>query len=310
MEQEKLQKSILQTLAYWDIFEYPLTKEELWRFLYTDYTDFKLDYTEFLIQLDSLHGVVEQSRGFYFLPGQEEVVAVRQNKVKWIEKKMKIAKRGIKKLFAIPFVRAVFVCNTVAMGTADKDSDIDILIIARKGRIFLVRVLSVLVLSLFRLRRTKKKINNKICLSFYLADDNLNLEKIAIKDDIYLVNWLNNLIPVYDPDDLHEDVLRANGWVNKYLVNGLKNVESGKWKVESGKWFKGLIEKMWGGEYGNLLEKQAKGAQLAKMKLNYTSVQNANDTRVVVSDSILKFHEKDKREEYRDKWLEKCKKIF
>jgi hypothetical protein len=50
--------------------------------------------------------------------------------------------------------------------------------------------------------------------------------------------------------------------------------------------------------------------QLAKMKMNLHSLQNEADTRVVISDEMLKFHENDRREEYRDKWLEKCNKIF
>lgn len=309
---EQLQKSILQTLAYWDIFEHPLTKEELYhRFFDTNFTDLRLSYVDFINQLEQMEHLqqIEQKDGFNFLPGREKIVDTRQLRVKWIEKKMKIAKRGIKKLARIPFVRAVFVCNTLAMGTADEDSDIDVLIIVRKGRIFLTRVLSVLVLSLFGLRRTKKKINNKICLSFYLADDNLNLEKIAIKDDLYLINWLNNLLPAYDPSDLHGSILRANKWAEKYLVNGWKNMECGMWNVECVGMLKKFFEKLWGGRYGDLIEAQAKGAQLTKMKLNYTSVQNALDTRVVVSDSMLKFHEKDRRLEYRERWEEKCRQI-
>ena len=76
-----------------------------------------------------------------------------------------------------------------------------------------------------------------------------------------------------------------------------------------GKFFKKILEKVWGAKYGDLIEAQAKGAQLAKMKMNYNSAQNIPDTRVIVSDSMLKFHENDRREEYREKWLEKCREI-
>lgn len=310
-----LQKSIFQTLAYFDIFDLPLTKEELLRLLYTEGTE-KVEYIEFLNQLNqlcSLPGVVERSRGFYFLSGREGIVDERQRKVKIVEQKMKIAKRGIKKIAWVPFLRAVFVCNTVAFGSADEGSDIDVLIVVRKGRIWLTRLLATLSLSLFGLRRTKNKIKNRICLSFYLADDCLNLEKIAIESDIYLTYWLAQLIPVYDPDNLHRSIVRANKWVNKYLVNGVQAVVSSKqYAVNSGRmagWFKKLLEKMWGWGYGDMIESQAKAIQQARMKMNLHSVQNAPDTRVVVSDSMLKFHEKDKREEYREEWVARVNEI-
>lgn len=316
---KQIQKSIIQTLAFWDIFEYPLTSLELYYRLFSiDSTDLKLDYTDFLNELEritSLPGAVERSRGFYFLPGREKNVDIRQLKVKLVEEKMKIAKRGIKKLAKIPFVRAVFVCNTTAMGVPDEDSDIDVLVIVRKGRIWLVRFLAILILSLFGLRRTKTKIKNRICLSFYVADDSLNLEKIAIKDDVYLIYWIDSLIPVYDPDNLHQGVLKANQWVKKYSPNGftLSNnciLSYGQNRFPPKAGFDGVkkfLERMWVGSYGDLIEKQAKGIQQAKMKMNYTSVQNQQDTRVVVSDEMLKFHETDRREEYREKWLSRCK---
>jgi hypothetical protein len=66
---------------------------------------------------------------------------------------------------------------------------------------------------------------------------------------------------------------------------------------------------MWEGKYGDLIEGQAKGIQQAKMKFNFGSVQNAGDTRVVINDKMLKFHEKDRRVEYRDEWIKKCKNL-
>ncbi len=328
MELDKLRKSILQTLAFWDIFDYPLTKEELFRYLLIyGYPDLSrrggipphggggysyVDFFNHLGQFEQLHQF-EHKDGFYFLPGRQNIVDSRQLKVKLVEQKMKIAKRGIKKLAKVPFVRGVFVCNTLSIGVPDEDSDIDVFIVVHKGRIWLARFLATLSLSLFRLRRTKTKIKNKICLSFYVTDDNLNLEKIAIKDDVYLIYWLNNLIPIYDPDKLHESVMRANQWVKKYLPNGLQGFEvSEKLKEKNKKiseFMKIFFEKMWSSSYGDLIEKQAKGIQQAKMKMNLRSTQNVGGTQVVITDSMMKFHENDRREEYRDEWLAKCEKI-
>lgn len=313
--EENLKKSILQTLAYFDIFDHPLTKEELFRYLYKSNLDLKIDYVDFIEQLkNNLQGMVEEKYGFYFLSGRVEIVNVRQSKVKLIEEKMKIAVQGIKKIARVPFVKAVFVCNTLGYGVVDEDSDIDVFIIVRQGRLFIARALVTMYLGLTRIRRTKKKIKNKICLSFYTADNNLDLENISVENDIYLVYWLGVLIPVYDSNNLHQKIIQSNSWVNKYLVNGLQNFSSSyHWRINNTKFtqlIKNFFEKIWSNSYGDMIESQAKGMQLAKMKMNFSSIQNEDNTRVVVSDEMLKFHENDRRQEYRDKWLDKCNQII
>ncbi|HQL52948.1 MAG: hypothetical protein ACOXZY_03720 [Patescibacteria group bacterium] len=313
--QKNFKKYILQTLAYFDIFDHPLTQEELFRYLYVAEVNLQLNYTDFLLALNKLvetTDLLEQNQGFYFLSGRKNIIQTRQSRVKLVEEKMKIAVRGIKKISQVPFVKAVFVCNTLGYGIVEEDSDIDVFIVIKKGRLFITRALVTLYLSFLRMRRTKKKIKNKICLSFYIADDSLNLEKTAIKNDIYLIYWLSTLVPVYDPQNFYQIIIKNNQWLNKYLLNELNNyVPNNLWKVaESKKVIKNFFEKVWSGGYGEIIEKQAKEMQLAKMKMNLHSLQNEADTRVVISDEMLKFHENDRREEYRDKWLEKCNKIF
>jgi len=304
--------SILPTLAYFDMFDYPLTEQELERFLYTDYTDFKIDYTDFVRALDengSLRGVAERSRGFYFLPGREEIIERRKQGRRLFEEKIKIAQKAMRKILWVPFVRAVFVCNTSTGVGIKEGSDIDVFVIVRQGRLWLSRILVTFVLGLFRFRRTRAKIKNKICLSFYVTDNRLNLLDIALKEDVYLMYWLALLIPIYDPDNLGKSLWAANQWATKHLPNAFKGEMNKEWQVGDGriaKKIKNTFEKWWGGKYGDLMEKQAREAQKIRMKMNTSSIQNLPDTRVVVNDEMLKFHEGDRREEYRDRWMRKC----
>ena len=54
-----------------------------------------------------------------------------------------------------------------------------------------------------------------MCLSFYATDSNLNLEKLQMSNysDIYLVYWILQLIPIYDPDNLYDKFLQPKDWV-------------------------------------------------------------------------------------------------
>lgn len=299
MDINPAQRSVLKTLAYFDMFDYPLTEQELGRFLYKDSDPPASQHS----------WEARRAGGFFFLPGREEIVEKRKMGQKLFAEKIKIAQKAMRKILWVPFVRAVFVCNTSTGVGTKEGSDIDVFIIVRHGRLWLARILVTLTLGLFRLRRTKTKIKNKICLSFYVTDNNLNLSKIAIENDIYLMYWLALLIPIYDPDNLGKSLWRANVWAEKYLPSAFKGGMNKEWQFNDGKIakkIKNVFEKWWGGKYGDLMEKQAREAQKIKIKMNTNSVQDAPDTRVIINDEMLKFHEGDRRTEYREEWKKRC----
>ncbi len=307
-----LQKSILKTLAWFDIFEYPLVAEELYKYLWQP--NQKISYREFVEFLNQAD-FIERKDGFYFLPGSNKTVEKRQKKIKTIEHKIGIAKKATRKVRFVPFVKAVFVSNTVAAGTAGAHSDIDVFIVVKSGRLFLTRLLVTLLLTAFRLRRNKVCVANRVCLCFYSTDENINFEKIKIAgEDIYMAFWVNQLLPIYDPEKVGKNIIRKNKWIKKFLPNSLQGYQTiPKWKVEDNKisiLFKKFFEKAWQGNYGDTLEKEAKKIQLTKMKMNLGSIQNEDNTKVIINDQMLKFHENDRREDYKKRWEEKCKKLI
>ena len=303
-----IKKRIIETLAWFDVFDTPLTKEEIQTWLW------KQEAT-LLDVVDALETLCEKNEigyeyGFYFLPDREEIVGRRQLSIPIIDKKMDIAKKAAKKLRWIPFFRAMFVCNTVASASASHCSDIDVFIVIRKGRLWLTRFFVTLTLTLFRLRRHGKYVANKICLSFYVTDEHLNLSDIVIDEpDIYMAYWIDQLIPIYDPEDVRADILKQNAWVKELIPNAFQEFRlHPRWRVKNGtigQKGKRMLETVWQGGYGDLLEKQAKGVQEKKMSMNFKSIKDEPDSRVVIDDTMLKFHENDRRKLFRDEWEER-----
>lgn len=303
-----LPESLKQTLVYFDIARVPLTKEELYAYLWNPP---QISYQDFVLFLEGeavQTGLAANDRGFYFLPGWQQLVDQRQEMIWHSEKKLKIARRAARLIRAVPFVKAVFVCNTVGAGQASEQSDIDFLIITAYRRIWITRLLVTGILQLFGLRRTKKNIKNKICLSFYLSEKSLDLAGVrVVDDDIHFAFWIHQMLPIFDPNNMYESFLQANSWTKKYLpyISAAALRAYARPVIESvlGSRWKRAWETMWAGGYGDLINQEAKKIQLSKMKFSARRSEPKVGTGVVISDDMLKFHEEDTRLRYRQEWF-------
>lgn len=298
-----LRQSIINTLAYFDLADYPLTKEELFSFLWQPPAS---SYPDFLNTIGNLNSKF----GYYFLPGREETVEVRRRKLLISEQKLKIARRAVKIIRSVPYLRAVFVCNTTGSEQANENSDIDFFIVTEKNRIWITRLFVTFLLTLFGLRRAGKQVKNKICLSFYVTTTSLDLAKWRVADDdIHFAYWINQMLPVFDPENYYFKFLEANLWTKTYLSNLNPNQASSYLpkipESRFGKIWKKVWEKMWEGSYGDVINNQAKQMQLSKMKFSGKEIDRGEDKGVVISDEVLKFHEKDTRIAYREAWKQK-----
>jgi len=305
MSNKLLEQSIVKTLSYFDLFDHPLTKEELYNYLWQPPV---VGYGEFLEMVSDIH---DSKHGYYFLPNRQEIVEIRRKKLIAVEEKMKKAFKAAKKIRSVPFLRAIFVCNTVASEQADAESDIDFFIITKTKRIWLTRFFTNLILRLSGLRSYGNRIKNKVCLSFYVDSENLNLSDLRIcNEDVYLIYWLHQLVPIYDPDNFHEKLLLANQWTKKYLfnINNKQILSTHRFRVDNSKiglYWKKIWEKMWKGAYGNIVEAQAKAIQWSKLKLSLKEKAKTDDKSVVIKEGMLKFHENDRRTHYFEAWKSK-----
>jgi len=295
-----LADSINKTLSYFSLFNYPLTKEELFAFLWQPPL---INYDDFLV--NGLQNVNEKY-GYYFLDGENENVDKRRERLLICEQKVKIAIKATRKIRAIPFIRAVFVCNTVGAGTANQKSDIDFFIITAPKRIWLVRFFSNLILKFWNLRVSANNTKSKICLSFFVDENNLNLDSLRIaKEDVYLAYWVNQLIPVFDSDNFYEKFFKANNWTEKFLPNAYRltsNYLSEVKDTKKARVWRRIWQKMWSGIYGDIIESQVKQIQMSIFKKTIKKMPEEGEKGMVISDTMLKFHEKDARQDIFENW--------
>jgi predicted nucleotidyltransferase len=172
--------AIIHTIAFYDaVGKVPLTKLELYKYLINMPAPPAGGFGSFLKILDrewpSLEPYIERERGFYSLKKNRSGYARRIHIGKTGIKKWRIAKRMIRLISFLPYVRMVAITGSLALNNTHKESDIDVLITAKHGHIWTVRILVTALMQILGKRRHGKKISDRICLNHYISDKSRDL---------------------------------------------------------------------------------------------------------------------------------------
>ncbi len=187
----------------------------------------------------------------------------------------------------IPGLQMIAIWNSVAMNSANSDSDIDLFIVSKPNRLWIVRIFTTFIFQILWARKTKNNHKSRFCLSFFCTTTSLNFENIAIKNDIYLYFWMIYLKPILNYDSAREIFIEENKkWCNfddyENIIGNNKN--SYFYKRNTSNYDFKLL---------NLIEKLLKSFFLPKTKKSFKKLWNT--FWIIISDNMLKFHNNDKR---------------
>lgn len=304
MSTSDLNKCILNTIHYFNLFNFPLTAREIGKNLWRPGTN--IDFRRINSALNDLvkNKTLGMNEGFYFLKRKDNIVFERKQKYLLAQSKMNCARPYLRLISRLPFVRAIFICNNLAYQNAPEGSDIDLAIICENNRLWTTRFFAALAMKLLRQRPTEASQKNKICLSFYLTESNLRLEKIAYPNDIHFIYWLNQFLPIHADETLVEKFFAENAWTRRFLPN-LNPVEAGeRWRIKKQSRIKNFFEAILRPRrIGQPLEKFLKAFQLKILPRRLHELSQSNPKDVIISDTILKFHDNDARQKVKQKWL-------
>lgn len=354
----ELEKFILKTLTWFDIFDYPLKPEEIHKYLFTnDHSRNKFGTSSELgsgsnqtrsriksgmankngpvpmnigIQSDEIgineiskninvlieQKLINEKSGYYFLHHKESNIKTRQQRAVIFDGKIKRAKKIARKLSYIPWIKAITVCNTLGYHNAPAASDIDLFIITNKDRIWITRFFVLSTLKFLRARpqlsrfgSPAEKRKDKIDANFFISEASLDIKSLALKDDIYLNFWIIQQIPLYDIDNTYTKFIAANVWLKKSLPN-LTNYEPDYCHQlkNTSHWYTKLVNSLITNSLINLLELLARWLQLKILPQKLKAMANQS-SGVIINNSMLKFHDQDRRAYFRDLWLEKIQNL-
>lgn len=185
-------------VAYADIFNYPLTEAEanLWQ-----------------IAGDHSALPIKKTHGYWHLPNRSQLVALRRRRQHFSQLKRQRLNRIRWVFLLISWIRLVAVTGALSMNNADKDDDIDLMVITAKNRLWLTRLL--LIILLFPLLRRVKKVSNRLCFNLFLDETSL----IIKQQNLYLAHEICQIQPIFERDNMHQQFINANLWYKKFLPN-------------------------------------------------------------------------------------------
>lgn len=222
----------LLVLTYHNIFDYPLTKEELVKWRVKNKIGRTRRETE----------EIGHSGGYYFLKGREELLMQRKLREKSSKEKMKIAKKAALVLGKLPSIKMVGVTGSLAMMNAKDESDIDLMVITARDSLWTTRIISNVLLRACKLQTRKagdKNEKDKLCLNIWMDEADLKITQKSI----YTAHEIAQIKPILNKERTYERLLWENKWILDYWPKAvlIKNL---KFKIYNSRFrVLGLLEK-------------------------------------------------------------------
>lgn len=188
----------------------------------------------------------------------------------------------------IPFVDFVLAAGSLAYGNVRQESDFDVIVAVKPGRIFTARLFCILAFGALGWRR--KRLNHdeaaadKICLNHFIT---ARTYRLSPPYNAYWQNLYFNLAPVFGGTQKLNEFWEANrDWLGseKTYYDDLRHLH----KTPSAS--KRFIEKIFSGSFGDALERFVKNIQVKRIEKSLKSDAPGYQPRIIYNDKELEFH--------------------
>lgn len=268
-----LVSAVLKTLAYADIFQFPLEADEVFFYLISPVPFSSVEVSRVLSSLVQKE-VVAYKEALYFLKGRENLVLVRRRRESASRGKWQKALYWARFFRFCPWIKLVGVSGALAMGNSEADDDLDLVFITSRKRIWLTRAVVVLFLFLTGQYRRPRRISGRFCPNLFLTEEALS----SFEKDLFIAHEVVQLRPLWDRQGFYRHFRLENDWVKDYLPHTPIIAEISSRKPPDDSFLSSPFD---------FLEGLARSLQLKFMAKKIT--------REIVTDQILRFHPRDTR---------------
>lgn len=257
-----IERAALETLAYSDIFEYPLTLDELLRYL-----PVRADREGLKDQFSAIRSIsFDDSTGFYHLSGRDEIVATRKGRENASRASFERALFYGRILGHFPFVRMVSMTGSLAMLNLSKNADMDFMLVTVPNRLWISRLFAVVFGRLMRLTR------DRICVNLLVSESALEWPR----HDLYSAREMGQMIPIVGMP-VYRRLRDLNPWVESFLPNAKSAPgHSPKNPAKTGSWLQRILEFLLPAKLASKLDGCLMDIQLRKIARKYGQGMEAN----------------------------------
>ncbi len=216
-----MEKAILKTLIYADIFDYPLKTYQIHKWLIGKQVSLR-QVEEALDRLNK-KSKVKSKKGYFFLPGRNRLVTKRLSREKNSKSFFRRAKFTVWFIKFIPWIKLIGISGGVAVDNAEREDDIDLFIVTSKNRLWLSRILVISFLNYMGVRRKANmkpsQVAGKLCTNILVEEDKLE----QTNQDIFVAHEVLQMKVLWSRGGVYKKYLEDNSWAFKFLPNWIGN---------------------------------------------------------------------------------------
>lgn len=214
MSNKEYQNYILNTLQYKKVFTQPMNLNQIIHFGHGKFEDLSL-LKEALTDLLQKKKI-KYKNGFYYL----NQTKIKNHNRRFIKSKELIQELSFisNYLGKIPFIKFVGISGSLASYNYEESTDdIDLFIICDEGRVWISRLMTVVIFKLLNSYVNDENSHYKICPNFYISSREMTWK--PEKRNVYVAHEIAMLQPLVNKDNYYFKFLSANKWVKEFLPN-------------------------------------------------------------------------------------------
>lgn len=275
----KTQQSIVKALLYFDVFNYPLKKEELF-----ENSSEKQSFTDFVEDLGVLtgQGFIKHENGFYYSPNAAPGIIKRRIDGNALAESM-LPKAFVfsRKIASFPFIRGVSISGSLSKNYYDVTSDMDYFIVTKNNRLWIARTLYILYYKLL-VPKSKKRY---YCLNYFVSESHLQIPD----HNLFVATELMHLIPTVN-FEVYKSLMGHNPWAKDYFPNKNDAMYKGTADIQR-PFLKKLIESAFSGKFGNWVDNLLLRITLKRWRKKYKELSDEDfDLQFRTRKNVCKRH--------------------